>query len=70
MNANCVIIAAGIAKIFVGELVESAVEVAEEWSQNGVDPEWTEGDPLRPSHLLEAHRRLQARTSFYTPSPK
>ena len=43
VNANCVIIVAGIAKIFVGELVECAVEVAEEWSQNGVDPDWREG---------------------------
>lgn len=70
MNANCVIITAGIAKILVGELVESAVEVAEEWAQNGVDPDWVEGDPLRPSHLLEAHRRLQAKNPFYKSSQK
>lgn len=65
VNANCVIIAAGMAKIFVGELVEGAVEIAEEWSQSGVDPGWKEGDPLRPSHLLEAHRRLQEKVPFY-----
>jgi transcription initiation factor TFIID subunit 11 len=65
VNANCVIILAGIAKIFVGEVVECALEVAEEWSQNGVLPGWGEGDPLLPSHLLEAHRRLQARNPAY-----
>jgi transcription initiation factor TFIID subunit 11 len=52
INPSTVIIIAGIAKVFVGELVEAAREVLEDWND---DP----NSPLLPSHVLEAHRRLK-----------
>lgn len=50
--AHAVIVVAGIAKVYVGELVEEAAEVAREWGD--AEP----GRPLLPSHYREAHRRL------------
>jgi transcription initiation factor TFIID subunit 11 len=49
--AHAVIVVAGIAKVFVGELVEEAKEVARVWGEG-------EGSALLPSHYREAHRRL------------
>jgi len=46
------ILLAGLAKTFVGELVEEGRRVASERGDTG---------PLRPSHVSEAHRRLEAR---------
>lgn len=54
-NPNSVIIMAGIAKVFAGEIVEGALEVAREWNEQS-------GAPLLPSHLMEAHRRMKVRS--------
>ncbi len=47
------IVIAGLAKSFVGELVEEARRVQLERGE--------EGGPLRPAHVQEAHRRLALR---------
>lgn len=52
INSSALIVAAGIAKVFVGELVEEARVVMEEWND---DPQCT----LMPSHVMEAYRRLK-----------
>ncbi|KAF3450119.1 hypothetical protein FNV43_RR06199 [Rhamnella rubrinervis] len=44
------IVASGIAKMFVGELVETARMVMAERKESG---------PIRPCHIREAHRRLK-----------
>lgn len=57
VNQNSVIVVAGIAKVYVGELVEEARRVVEEEAERtpGAIP-----GPIQPSHLLEAQRRLKA----------
>lgn len=60
INPNVLIVLAGVAKVFVGELVETAVDVSEDWQTR----DKTSGIPLlplRPSHIREAHRRMQER---------
>lgn len=51
VNMNSVIVVGGIAKVFVGELVEEARKVMDDLGETG---------QIMPSHLLEAHRRLKA----------
>lgn len=51
VNMNSVIVTAGIAKVFAGELVEEARKVMDDVGEVG---------PIMPSHLLEAHRRLKS----------
>jgi len=50
INQNTVIVMSGITKIFVGEVVETAKEVMEEWGDTG---------PLKPTHIREAYQRLK-----------
>lgn len=52
VNQSFAIAMAGIAKVYVGELVEESRRVMEEVGE-GVGP-------VQPSHLLEAQRRLRA----------
>ena len=57
VHPNAIIVVSGVAKVFVGELVEEARRVSLEMGE--ATPSGME--PLSPAHLLEAHRRLKAR---------
>lgn len=48
-NANFIIAINGVAKVFVGEIVEMAKIVLKERNETG---------PLKPAHVHEAYRRL------------
>jgi len=50
ISQTITIVMAGIAKVYVGELVESARTIMEEWGEEG---------PVRPKHIREAYRRLK-----------
>ncbi|KAI8099018.1 hTAFII28-like protein conserved region-domain-containing protein [Halteromyces radiatus] len=58
MNQQCsqtmAFVVAGFAKVYVGEIVEKAREVMEEWGQSGA---------IRPDHIREAHRRYKQSSS-------
>lgn len=56
---TCVIVLSGITKVFVGEVVELARSIEEEWGDSGA---------LQPKHVREAYRRLRAQGALpYAP---
>lgn len=53
LNPNGLIVLAAVGKLFVGELIETARQVAEEQGMSDLDE-------IKPAHLREAHRRIEA----------
>jgi len=52
LNPNGLIVLAAVGKMFVGELVEMARQVADEHGMSDLDE-------IKPAHIREAHRRLE-----------
>jgi transcription initiation factor TFIID subunit 11 len=73
VNTNSVIVVNGIAKVFVGELIEGARQVMEEEVRAQLELSLLDAEcleeavlnamtsrPLEPFHIYESHRRMKA----------
>jgi transcription initiation factor TFIID subunit 11 len=63
-SSNVVIAMAGIAKVFLGEIVEEALEIQRQNNNNNE----SKSTPLEPKHLREAYRRIN--TQYHRPQMK
>lgn len=61
-----VIAVKGLAKLFVGDVVETAATVAAEWGDRPAGDQGLAAPALQPKHLREAYRRLRRDGAFPT----